>query len=89
MAMEVQISGETEALIAKLIASGDYPTTEAVIDAALQQLDAALEQYLEKVQAAVAQGQDDMRNGRFVRLTPTVVEEIIAEALTTERSVGA
>ena len=52
--MDLQVSGESEAIIAKLLGSADYATPQAIVEIALRQLDVAFEHYWANVRAAVA-----------------------------------
>ena len=83
--MEITISEEYLAHIRKLVDSGRYPSADAVIARALGLLeerdladsDPAIAAELAEIRAKVAQGVEDLKNGRHTRYE--TAEQLVAD----------
>ena len=73
--MAVQVRSQTEAEIARLVASGEYADAAEVIDKAVQLL-VERDRQLRWLREELAIGEEQARRGEVVELTPERLEEI-------------
>jgi putative addiction module CopG family antidote len=84
--MDVHLTREAEAVVKAEIASGEFPTAEAVVAASLRLLRLQRDSYWDTVRALVAEGIDDLETGEEMELDADSLESIKREGRALRRS---
>lgn len=77
--MNVSLTPRLEEIVRKKVDSGLYNNASEVVREAIRQMDNR-DQRLERLRAAIAEADEDVRRGNVFDWTETSMQEIIAEA---------
>jgi Arc/MetJ-type ribon-helix-helix transcriptional regulator len=77
--MALQISPRIQAQITEMVANGDYPDADSMLEQALELL--SEREHFEELRAQIAVGVEEVAQGKIVEFTPELREQLWQSAL--------